>query len=358
MPEFAQRVRALGARPGIWVRPLQAYPGQPQSWRLARDRHCLNPSVSEVRAYVCETIRRLQGWGFELIKHDYSTEEIAGRWGFEMKGEMIADGWAFADRSRTTAEVILNLYRDIRQAAGKDTLVLGCNTVGHLAAGLFELQRIGDNTSGKDWSRTRKMGVNSLAFRAPQHGTFFAVDGDCAGQAETNAVLWEKNRQWLELLARSGTPLFVSFPARDGSRGAGGGVKGRAGRCLPETAPRRAIGLAGATHSLALASGGAGEGFFLVENPADGVFDETACLEQTAGHEKGPKNHEVPDYRFSEPQAWRWRLSCEMRTMIAAILAMLVPAGVFGASPPGAFVRVALLSPPEVAWRMHIRVRA
>ena len=171
-----------GRPPGVWVRPLQAYPGQPRSWRLARDRDCLDPSVPEVRAYVRETIRRLQGWGFELIKHDYSTEEIAGRWGFEMKGEMIADGWAFADRSRTTAEVILDLYRDIRQAAGKDTLVLGCNTVGHLAAGLFELQRIGDDTSGKDWSRTRKMGVNSLAFRAPQHGTFFAVDGDCAGQ--------------------------------------------------------------------------------------------------------------------------------------------------------------------------------
>ena len=43
-----------------------------------------------------------------------------------------------------------------------------------------------------------------------------------------------------------------------------------------------------------------------------------------------------------------------MRTMIAAILAMLAPAVVFGANPPGAFVRVTLLSPPEVAWRMHI----
>jgi alpha-galactosidase len=129
-----------------------------------------------------------------------------------MKGEMITDGWAFADRSRTTAEVILDLYRDIRQGAGKDTMVLGCNTIGHLAAGLFELQRIGDDTSSKDWSRTRKMGVNSMAFRAPQHGNFFAVDGDCAGQVSADSVAWEKNRQWLDLLARSGTPLFVSFP--------------------------------------------------------------------------------------------------------------------------------------------------
>ncbi len=43
-----------------------------------------------------------------------------------------------------------------------------------------------------------------------------------------------------------------------------------------------------------------------------------------------------------------------MRRMIAAILAVLVPVVVLGATPAGVFVRVALLSPPEVAWRMHI----
>ena len=97
----------------------------------------------------------------------------------------------------------------IREASG-DGLVIGCDTVGHLAAGVFELNRIGDDTSGKEWSRTSK-GVNTLAFRAAQHGTFFAVDADCVGQTEAGAIPWEKNRQWLDLLARSGTPLFISF---------------------------------------------------------------------------------------------------------------------------------------------------
>ena len=213
MPDFAKRVREAGARPGVWVRPLQASPDQPQAWRLARDpRHVLDPSVPEVRAYVRQTIQRLRGWGFELIKHDFTTHEIAGRWGFEMKNEMITDGWAFADHSRTTAEIIRRLYVDIREAAGRDVLIIGCNTIGHFAAGTFELQRIGDDTSGREWARTRKMGVNCLAFRAPQHGVFFAVDADCAGQTKPDSVLWEKNRQWLDLLARSGTPLFVSFP--------------------------------------------------------------------------------------------------------------------------------------------------
>jgi alpha-galactosidase len=52
------------------------------------------------------------------------------------------------------------------------------------------------------------MGVNTLAFRMPQHDAFFAVDADCVGL--TNDIPWEKNAQWLDLLSRSGTPLFVS----------------------------------------------------------------------------------------------------------------------------------------------------
>lgn len=213
MAQVAGKIRDLGAHPGIWVRPLIASPNQPKNWRLSRDSGMLDPTVPEVRAYVKETMTRLSKWGYQLIKHDYTTFDICGHWGFEMQnGFLTKDGWAFSDRTHTTAEVILNLYRDIRESAGNKTIIIGCNTIGHLGAGLFELQRVGDDTSGKEWERTRKMGVNCVAFRAPQQGTFFAIDGDCAGQVSANSVPWEKNRQWLDLLARSGTPLFVSFP--------------------------------------------------------------------------------------------------------------------------------------------------
>ena len=73
----------------------------------------------------------------------------------------------------------------------------------------MHLQRVGDDTSGLEWRRTRKMGVNSLAFRIAQHGALFAVDADCVGLTEQ--IPWALNRQWLDLLARSGTPLFLSL---------------------------------------------------------------------------------------------------------------------------------------------------
>ena len=74
---------------------------------------------------------------------------------------------------------MLDLYRTIRTQLPGTPWCIGCNTIGHLAAGLVEAQRIGDDTSGREWSRTRKMGVNTLAFRMPQHNTFFAADPDC-----------------------------------------------------------------------------------------------------------------------------------------------------------------------------------
>jgi alpha-galactosidase len=156
---------------------------------------------------VARDIQTVEKWGYGLIKHDFSTYDLMGRWGFAMNAAVTDPHWHFSNEAVTNAEIITALYRTIRKAAG-DALVLGCNTVGHLSAGYFELQRTGDDTSGRDWNRTRKMGVNTLAFRAAQHNTFFALDADCVGL--TRQIPWTLNRQWLDLLARSGTALFVS----------------------------------------------------------------------------------------------------------------------------------------------------
>jgi alpha-galactosidase len=209
MAALASEIRRIGARPGIWIRPLQAPADAPAGWRLPREHDALDPTVPEVRRKVAEDIARLRQWGYELIKHDYTTYDVFGRWGFRMGASLTDDGWTFAAGSaQTTAEVLNELYRTIRDAAG-DSLVIGCNTVSHLSAGRFEICRIGDDTSGTEWARTRKMGVNSLAFRGAQHGAFYVADADCVGV--TGAVPWEFNRQWLDLLARSGTMLFVSI---------------------------------------------------------------------------------------------------------------------------------------------------
>ena len=214
MARLAHDIAATGCRPGIWTRPLLAYDNVPSSWTLPirvtdipPRAQTLDPSVPEVLERIDASIRRLTGYGYELVKHDFSTYDILAKWGFDMGAALTAGTWKFHDESRTTAEIIREFYRVIR-AAADDAILIGCNTVGHLGAGLFELQRTGDDTSGRNWERTRRMGINTLAFRMPQQGTFFGADADCVGL--TGAIPWESNRQWLSLLAQSGTPLFVS----------------------------------------------------------------------------------------------------------------------------------------------------
>lgn len=214
MPGLVGRMKDLGVRPGIWTRPTLTTEKRAESWRLPAaggrpkgDLMALDPSIPEALAYIGESIATIRGWGYELIKHDYSTFDLTGRWGFEMGPDVTERGWHFQNRAKTTAEIVLDLYRTIRRSAG-DAVLIGCNTIGHLAAGLVEAQRIGDDTSGREWSRTRKMGVNTLAFRMAQHNTFFTADADCV--PVTREIPWDLTRQWLDLVARSGTALFIS----------------------------------------------------------------------------------------------------------------------------------------------------
>ena len=219
MPGLAAAIAAEGARPGIWLRPA-ALSTVDNEDRLRNGpkpvaEQPLDLSRPDNLEIIGNEIERLTGWGFELIKHDFSSYDHFARWGFQMGRQLTEPGWALADRAVTNAEVLLSFYRTVRDAAG-DALVLGCNTIGHLAAGLVHVQRTGDDTSGRFWERTRRMGVNTLAFRLAQHGTFFAVDADCVPC--TPVTPWARNREFLDLVARSGTALFVSVDPRSRTR--------------------------------------------------------------------------------------------------------------------------------------------
>ncbi|WP_422933293.1 hypothetical protein [Sinomonas sp. P47F7] len=220
MSELADAVRAEGARPGIWYRPLLTKSPPAEGLRRAVDgAYSLDITHPRSLRTVAEDIARLVGWGFELVKHDFSTWDMFGRWGSAMGASVTGrswqpanepyagSSWAPYDRSMTNAEAIVRFYRTIRESAG-DALIIGCNVIGHLAAGLTHVQRIGDDTSGLVWERTRRVGVNTLAFRLAQHGRLFVADADCV--PSTHHTGWEKNRQFLDLVARSGTALFVS----------------------------------------------------------------------------------------------------------------------------------------------------
>jgi alpha-galactosidase len=218
MGKLAHEIKQRTARPGLWIRPLEApndaargllLPDARFGEKTERARElAYDPTHPEAQEKIRAKMREATGWGYEMVKHDFSTYDLLGQWGFEMGPQPTLPGWSLHDRSRTNAEVIAELYAQLRDTAGERVLLDGCNTVGHLGQGIFDLQRTGDDTSGRQWERTRRMGVNTLAFRLPQHGTFYTLDADLVGI--TDAVPWEFNRQWLEVLAQSGTATMVS----------------------------------------------------------------------------------------------------------------------------------------------------
>ena len=200
MKTFCAKIAALGARPGLWYRPL-----------CMEGKMC-DPSDPAVLARIAEDIRRFKGWGFKFVKIDYLTFDWCGHFkGFDGAGRLIRDARRWKDAKHTTAEIVTRLYRTMREAAGDDMVILGCNAVNHLCAGLFEASRVGPDTSGRDWEQTKRNGVGAVAFKGIENGTLFAADPDCAGLASEGAIPWEKNRMWIDLLSRSGMPFFISW---------------------------------------------------------------------------------------------------------------------------------------------------
>lgn len=213
MKKLADEIKENGARPGIWVRFLNNRdPALTEDMRISRPekkKQYLDPTHPAVQEYIKSDIERIKGWGYELIKHDFTTFDLFGGWGRELDTDTEkTEDWHFYDRTKTNAEITLDLYRLIKETAG-DIYIIGCNTVSHLCAGLVEINRIGNDTSGREWEATKMNGVNTLAFRLAQNEAFYMIDADCVGILE-DRIPWEKNKQWLEVLSYSNSPLFVS----------------------------------------------------------------------------------------------------------------------------------------------------
>ena len=83
MKGLADKLKEKGVRPGIWVRLLlNEDENIPDEWRISYN-DCLDPSHPDALAYIRRDIERICDWGYTLIKHDFSTFDLFGKWGFE-----------------------------------------------------------------------------------------------------------------------------------------------------------------------------------------------------------------------------------------------------------------------------------
>lgn len=216
MAGLASEIKNYGVCPGIWYRPLVSLEGLMEPFMIKNGKkpsyapsgYALDPTFPQVAERLKEDASRLVEWGYDFIKHDFTSVDLFGSWAGSRQAVVSPySGWHFNDRSKTNAEIVVDLYTIIRESA-KDAVILGCETFGHLGVSLFDLQRVGGDVDGRGWEFTRRMGINSLAFRMHQHDIFYQIDADCAPITKT--LPWSLAASWLELLAKSGTPCFIS----------------------------------------------------------------------------------------------------------------------------------------------------
>lgn len=123
MQGLATEIRELGLRPGVWIAPLVTDPGLPvhqehPEW-FVRDATADNPVTGEApildvthpeaAAYLAKTIRKLVGWGYELLKLDFM---YAGA----LEGRRV--------QPVTGLEAYHRALQIIREAAGEDVQLI------------------------------------------------------------------------------------------------------------------------------------------------------------------------------------------------------------------------------------------
>ena len=193
MKWLADAIRAKGGKAGLWIRPFKGWgesTGVPEWARGAT----LDISHPEARAWLSGLARRLvQEWGYEYLKFDFVTYDLFGKWGMELPENLGRLG-GVADDTITNITAFRLALEAMRQGAGEECFLLGCNCLLAPAFGIVDGMRIGDDVSVGHWERTVLMGAKSVAPLRFLNGNVWWNDPDCMMAQEpmspAEARLW------------------------------------------------------------------------------------------------------------------------------------------------------------------------
>lgn len=229
MQATAQAISAEGFTPGIWFIPFGwdhkcAALAEHDDWFVHRADgsiysaywagDCLDMTHPEARQFVREVVARLtRAWGYRYIKIDGLWSGMATKILYpspayrpDELGEAVLH-----DPRQTQIEAYRSGLELVREAAGPDVFILGCNiaqnarTLG-ASIGLVDGMRIGHDI-GADWDAVRGCAAPASHFYF-FHGKTWYNDPDCLMLREPLSL--DQARAWASLIALSGQMNVVS----------------------------------------------------------------------------------------------------------------------------------------------------
>lgn len=199
MKATADKIKALGLVPGIWLMPFSGTHDDPwykdrQDWFVKQDDGkphdsawggtALDLTHPEVLKYLQEEIHRIvKEWGYTYLKMDGLCSGAAVRHCYvndAYKDDKMGDA-VLHNPNKTNIEAYRDGLRLIRQTAGKDTFILGCCAPQNMRSyggpfGLIDAMRIGPD-NGPDWGGIRT-GPTYGARNYHLHGRIWYNDPD------------------------------------------------------------------------------------------------------------------------------------------------------------------------------------
>jgi hypothetical protein len=220
----ADRIKAAGLIPGLWLIPFGWDPARPvfvghQDWFVHRENGelyevkwagtCLDMTHPDAKKFVTETVSRItRDWGYSLIKIDGLWTGLAASILYPepaYRNDGLGDA-VFHNPAKTNLEAYRDGMKAVREGAGPGTFILGCNTAQNMRTmggsfGLVDSMRIGPDV-GTKWAgilKGAKMGTRLYFF----HRRVWYSDPDCTLVRKETLSL-DQARTWASWIALSG----------------------------------------------------------------------------------------------------------------------------------------------------------
>jgi hypothetical protein len=196
---WAQKVRAQGLVPGLWVAPTQVatanYKGYTTLGGSSSQGYTVDPSNPAFQQDIFSQIRTLYAAGFRYFKTDFLRQAYID----------YTQGNYFQYSKYPPERVMRDFMIGLRQAVGEDSYWLACNSVIEACAGLSDASRVGNdiavsfntvltlvpNNSARFWMHD-KVWLSDEDFTVIEESTFFpsftpttSVPGFSADEART-----------------------------------------------------------------------------------------------------------------------------------------------------------------------------